>query len=148
MEVHTPGVGNLLKLIDASGLQNVRIIQHDAVEVLTHMIPPASLDGVHIYFPDPWPKKRHHKRRLIQPPFVALLAGRLRAGGYLHLATDWVEYADQMLAVLSAEPLLENTTTGFAPRPAWRPETRFEQRGVRLGHEVRDLLFRRRAILP
>ncbi len=141
IEVHTPGVGNLLKLIDAEHLTNVRLIQHDAVEVFTHMLPEGSLDGVHVFFPDPWPKKRHHKRRLIQPPLVALVASRLKPGGYLHLATDWVEYADQMLAVLTAEPLLRNTTSAFAPRPDSRPQTKFESRGLKLGHEVRDLLF-------
>ncbi len=145
VEVHTPGVGNLLKLIDAQGLGNVRIVRHDAVEVLRHMLPPGSLAGVHVFFPDPWPKKRHHKRRLIQPPLVHLLAQRLAPGGYLHLATDWEEYARQMLEVLSAEPLLENTAAGFAPRPESRPLTKFEQRGLRLGHGVWDLLFRRRA---
>lgn len=144
IEVHTPGVGNLLKLLDANGLTNVRVISHDAVEVLTHMIPPASFDGVHIFFPDPWPKKRHHKRRLIQPAFVHLLASRIRPGGYLHLATDWVEYAAQMLAVASAEPSLANTVADYAPRPESRPHTKFEERGIRLGHEVRDLLFRKR----
>lgn len=141
IEVHTPGVGNLLKLIDAEHLTNVRLIQHDAVEVFSHMLPEGSLDGVHIFFPDPWPKKRHHKRRLIQPPLVSLVASRLKPGGYLHLATDWVEYADQMLAVLAAEPLLRNTTSAFAPRPDSRPQTKFESRGLKLGHEVRDLLF-------
>lgn len=141
IEVHTPGVGNLLKLVEAGGLSNVRVIQHDAVEVLTHMIPEATLDGVHVFFPDPWPKKRHHKRRLIQAPFVRLVTSRLRPGGYLHLATDWVEYADQMLEVLSAEPQLANTSSGFAPRPDSRPRTKFESRGLKLGHEVRDLLF-------
>ncbi len=141
IEVHTPGVGNLLKLIDAEHLTNVRLIQHDAVEVFSHMLPECSLDGVHIFFPDPWPKKRHHKRRLIQPPLVSLVASRLKPGGYLHLATDWVEYADQMLAVLAAEPLLRNTTSAFAPRPDSRPQTKFESRGLKLGHEVRDLLF-------
>lgn len=144
IEVHTPGVGNLLKLVDAHGLTNVRVIQHDAVEVLQHMVPAASLDGVHIFFPDPWPKKRHHKRRLIQPPFVALLASRIRAGGYVHLATDWQEYGEQMLAVLTDEPLLENTAPGFAARPETRPRTKFEARGLRLGHGVWDLVFRRR----
>lgn len=144
IEVHTPGVGNLLKLVDANSLTNVRVISHDAVEVLTHMIPPDSFDGVHVFFPDPWPKKRHHKRRLIQPAFVQLLASRIRPGGYLHLATDWVEYAAQMLHVLSAEPSLVNTVEGYAARPESRPLTKFETRGIRLGHEVRDLLFRRR----
>ena len=145
IEVHSPGVGNLCKLIDADGIVNLRIIQHDAVEVLQHMVPPASLDGVHVFFPDPWPKKRHHKRRLIQPPLVALLADRLKAGADLHCATDWEEYANQMLEVLSAEPRLENTSIDYAPRPDYRPLTRFEQRGLRLGHGVWDLLFRRRA---
>ncbi|HWA14357.1 MAG TPA: tRNA (guanosine(46)-N7)-methyltransferase TrmB [Burkholderiales bacterium] len=144
IEVHTPGVGGLLRLIEAQGLKNIRIVQHDAMDVVAHMIAPGSLAGIHIFFPDPWPKKRHHKRRLVQPPFVALLASRLRPGGYMHLATDWEEYADQMLAVLSAEPLLENTAEGFAPRPAHRPLTKFENRGLRLGHAVRDVVFRRR----
>ena len=144
IEVHAPGVGSLLKLVEARGLTNVRVIQHDAVEVLTHMIPSAALDGVHLFFPDPWPKKRHHKRRLVQPPLVALLASRLKPGGYLHCATDWEEYAQQMLEVLSAEPALANTSTGFAPRPAYRPLTKFEQRGIRLGHGVWDVIFTRR----
>jgi tRNA (guanine-N7-)-methyltransferase len=143
VEVHTPGVGALLKQIGERGLTNVRIVQHDAVDVLTHMIAPASLDGVHIFFPDPWHKKRHHKRRLIQPPLVALLASRLAPGGYLHLATDWQDYAEQMLAVLSAEPQLANTATDYAPRPESRPLTKFEQRGIRLGHGVWDLVYRR-----
>ena len=143
IEVHTPGVGNLLKLAEAGALTNLRIITHDAVEVLQSMLRPLSLAGAHIFFPDPWPKARHHKRRLIQPPFVALLASRLAAGGYVHLATDWVEYADQMLGVLTAEPLLANTSDGFAPRPSTRPLTKFEERGLKLGHEVRDLVFRR-----
>ncbi len=143
IEVHTPGVGSLLKLVEAQGLGNLRLIQHDAVEVLQAMIAPASLDGIHIFFPDPWPKKRHHKRRLVSTDFVALLANRLKPGGYLHLATDWEEYAAHMLAVLDAEPLLENTATGYAPRPAYRPLTRFETRGLRLGHGVRDLVFRK-----
>ncbi len=144
VEVHPPGVGNLCNLLEERALANVRIVMHDAVEVLEHMVAPGTLAGVHIYFPDPWHKKRHHKRRLIQPPFIALAASRLASGGYLHLATDWVPYAEQMLEVLSAEPLLVNTTDGYAARPAWRPETKFERRGLRLGHEVRDLLFLRR----
>jgi tRNA (guanine-N7-)-methyltransferase len=144
IEVHTPGVGSLLKQADAAGLANLRVIQHDAVEVLQHMIAPDSLHGLHIFFPDPWPKKRQHKRRLIQPPFVALAASRLKSGGYLHCATDWQEYAEQMLAVLGAEPALENTAATFAPRPDYRPQTKFEARGLRLGHGVWDLLFRRR----
>ena len=143
IEVHTPGVGSLCKLIAEQGLTNQRIIQHDAVEVLRDMIAPGSLDGVHIFFPDPWPKARHHKRRLIQPPLVATLAARLKPGGYLHCATDWENYAEQMLAVLSAEPMLGNTADGYAPRPAYRPLTKFEQRGLRLGHGVWDLVFRR-----
>jgi tRNA (guanine-N7-)-methyltransferase len=144
VEVHTPGVGALLRQIGARGLANVRIVRHDAVEVLQRMIAPASLAGVHVYFPDPWHKKRHHKRRLIQPPFAALLASRLAPGGYLHCATDWEPYAAQMLEVLSAEPLLANTAAGYAERPDHRPLTRFEARGLRLGHGVRDLVFVRR----
>ncbi len=143
VEVHTPGVGALLKQIGERGLANVRVIQHDAVEVLERMIAPGSLAGVRVFFPDPWHKKRHHKRRLIQPPLVALLASRLAPGGYLHLATDWQNYAEQMLAVLSAEPLLANTVADYAPRPDTRPLTKFEQRGLRLGHGVWDLVFRR-----
>jgi tRNA (guanine-N7-)-methyltransferase len=145
IEVHAPGVGSLCKRIGEQALTNLRIVRHDAVEVLAQMIPPASLAGIHVFFPDPWPKKRHHKRRLIQPPFVALAASRLAPGGYLHCATDWQEYAEQMLAVLAAEPLLENEAGGgFAPRPAYRPLTRFEARGLRLGHQVWDLRFVRR----
>ena len=144
IEVHTPGVGALLKEIAVRELSNLRVVQHDAVEVVQHMLPEASLAGIHIYFPDPWPKKRHHKRRLIQAPFVALLATRLAPGGYFHCATDWEEYAEQMLAVLGAEPLLENTAPGFAPRPDYRPLTKFEQRGLRLGHGVWDLVFRKK----
>ena len=143
VEVHPPGVGALLKRVGELNLRNVRIVQHDAVEVLRDMIPPASLAGVHLYFPDPWHKKRHHKRRLVQPPLVQLLASRLAPGGYLHCATDWEPYAQQMLQVLGAEPALSNTAAGYAPRPAWRPPTRFEQRGLRLGHGVWDLLFRK-----
>ena len=144
VEVHPPGVGALLRLIGEQGLANVRIVQHDAVEVLAEMIAPASLAGIHVFFPDPWPKKRHHKRRLIQPGFVAALAGRLAPGGYLHCATDWEPYAEQMLEVLSAEPLLVNTAPGYAPRPDYRPLTKFEARGLGLGHGVWDLVFKRR----
>lgn len=144
VEVHEPGVGALLKRIGELALSNVRIVQHDAVEVLEHMVVPGSLHGVHVFFPDPWHKKRHHKRRLVQPRFAALLASRIAPGGYLHLATDWEPYAQQMLGVLSAEPLLVNTAEGYAPRPAYRPPTKFEQRGLRLGHGVWDLVFRRR----
>ena len=145
VEVFNAGVGSMLQRIEDNGLQNVRIIQHDAVEVLRDMIAPDSLSGVHIFFPDPWPKKRHHKRRLIQPPFIALLASRMRPGAYLHCATDWEHYAHQMLEVLSGEPLLENTHDGFAQRPDYRPHTKFETRGLRLGHGVWDLIFRRRS---
>jgi tRNA (guanine-N7-)-methyltransferase len=144
VEVHGPGVGSLLNRIEADSLKNLRVIRHDAVEVVEAMIPHASLHGVHVYFPDPWPKKRHHKRRLLKPAFVHALAQRLSPGGYLHAATDWDDYAHEMLATFSAEPLLANTTEGFAPRPAWRPPTKFEARGVRLGHGVFDLVFRRR----
>lgn len=144
VEVHGPGVGGLLKRVDELGLANVRVIRHDAVEVLAAMIAPASLAGIHVFFPDPWPKKRHHKRRLLKSAFVHELALRLTAGGYLHAATDWEDYADEMLAVLSAEPLLANTVAGFAARPAYRPLTKFEARGLRLGHRVRDVIFRRR----
>ena len=145
IEVHTPGVGALLKRIAELGLSNVRLIQHDAVEVLQHMIAPQTLDGVHIFFPDPWPKKRHHKRRLIQAPLLALLASRMKPDAYLHLATDWEDYATQMLEVLSAEPALRNTAAGFAERPATRPQTKFESRGLRLGHRVWDLVFRKKS---
>jgi tRNA (guanine-N7-)-methyltransferase len=144
VEVHPPGVGALLQRIDALGLTNVRIVQHDAVAVLTHMVAPLSLAGAMVFFPDPWPKKRHHKRRLIQPPLVSLLASRLASGATLHLATDWAPYAQQMLEVLSGEATLFNTADGFAPQPAYRPATRFEQRGDRLGHASRDLVFRKR----
>jgi len=143
VEVHTPGVGSLLRQIGELDLTNVRIIQHDAVEVLNHMLEPACLDAVHVFFPDPWPKKRHHKRRLIRPDTVALIAQRLKPGGILHVATDWEDYARHILATLSAEPLLANTAPDFAPRPDYRPLTKFESRGVRLGHEVWDVIFRR-----
>lgn len=164
VEVYPAGVGALLRRIDENGLTNIRIVQHDAVEVVRDMIAPDSLAGIHVFFPDPWPKKRHHKRRLIQPPFVALLASRLAPGGYLHCATDWEHYAVQMLAVLAGEPLLENTAfdgaeagaprdtvigetaadcRGFAPRPDYRPVTKFENRGLKLGHGVWDVVFRR-----
>ena len=145
IEVHTPGVGSLCKLIAEMGLTNQRIVQHDAVEVLRDMIQPEALSGVHIFFPDPWPKARHHKRRLIQPPLVALLASRLKPDGYIHCATDWENYAEQMLEVLSAEPTLANTADGFAPRPDYRPLTKFEQRGIRLGHGGWDVIFRKKA---
>lgn len=144
IEVHAPGVGALLQRIDEASLSNLRLVQHDAVSVLETMIAPASLAGVHVFFPDPWHKKKHHKRRLIQPEFVALLASRLAPGGRLHCATDWQPYAEQMLAVLSAEPALVNSCDGYAPRPDYRPQTKFELRGLNLGHGVWDLLFTRR----
>ena len=142
-EVHEPGVGALLKRIGDENLANLRIVQHDAVEVLRHMVAPGSLAGVHIFFPDPWHKKRHNKRRLIQPPFVAELVTRIKPGGYLHCATDWEPYAQQMLEVLRAEPALRNTADGYAPKPAYRPLTKFEHRGLALGHGVWDLVFER-----
>ncbi len=143
-EVHEPGVGALLKRIGEQGQTNIRILQHDAVEVIDHMLAPGCLDGVHIFFPDPWHKKKHNKRRLIQPPLVAKLAARLKPGGYIHCATDWEPYAVQMLQVLSAEPLLANTAEAYAPQPDYRPLTKFENRGLKLGHGVWDLVFRRR----
>ena len=145
VEVHAPGVGSLLRLIALHALANLRVIRHDAVEVVAAMIPPHSLAGIHVFFPDPWPKKRHHKRRLLKPAFVHELALRLTPGGYLHAATDWEEYAQEILATLGAEPLLENTVPGFASRPDYRPLTKFEARGLDLGHGVWDVIFRRRA---
>lgn len=141
IEVHTPGVGSLLRQVEEAGLTNVRIIQHDAVEVLQQMLPAGCVDGVHIFFPDPWPKVRHHKRRLIKPDFIALLSNRLRSGGYIHIATDWEDYALQILDVLGNESQLVNSSTEYVPRPGYRPLTRFEQRGLRLGHTVRDMIF-------
>ena len=143
IEVHAPGVGALLKQIGERQLGNVRIVQHDAVEVLAQMIAPSALAGIHIWFPDPWHKVKHHKRRLIQPGFVGKLVQHLAPGGYLHCATDWEPYAVQMLQVLAAEPGLANTAAGYVPRPAWRPCTKFENRGLKLGHGVWDLLFTR-----
>ena len=148
IEVHTPGVGSLCKQIAEQGIGNIRIIQHDAVEVVRDMIAAGSLAGVHIFFPDPWPKKRHHKRRLIQPPLVELLVSRLANGAYLHCATDVEDYAQQMVEVLRGCAQLENTSLacdGFAQRPAYRPQTKFEARGLRLGHAVWDVVFRRKA---
>jgi tRNA (guanine-N7-)-methyltransferase len=155
-EVHQPGVGALLKRIGESlatdhPIDNIRIISHDAVEVIDHMLPLASLDGVHIFFPDPWHKKRHNKRRLIQQPLIAKLAARLKVGGYIHCATDWQEYAEQILEVLSAEPLLKNRAdpvkdaelAGYSPKPHYRPLTKFENRGIKLGHGVWDIVFER-----
>ena len=159
-EVHAPGVGALLKRIEAQGLGNIRILSHDAVEVIDQMLPQwspahplAGLDGVHVFFPDPWHKKRHNKRRLIQPALVARLAARLKPGAYLHCATDWQPYAEQMLQVLAAEPLLHNRFAsshpalgGYAVQPAYRPMTKFEKRGLGLGHGVWDLVFHRRQL--
>ena len=139
VEVHGPGVGGLLKLVDREQLNNVRVIRHDALEVLEKMIPDGALAGIHLFFPDPWPKKRHHKRRLVQPAFAALATRKLAPGGVLHAATDWQDYADHMLAVLSAEPGLERVEVATA-----RPSTKFELRGLKLGHEVHDFVFRRR----
>ena len=144
IEVHEAGVGALLRLIDERGLHNVRIVRHDAVEVLRSMIAPDSLDALHVWFPDPWPKKRHHKRRLVQPAFVALASSRLKPGGRLHCATDWQPYAEQMLEALGAETSLRNTAEGFSMRPSTRPLTKFERRGLGLGHGVWDLVFERR----
>ena len=179
IEVHPPGVGALLKLIGENQLTNLRLIRHDAVEVLEHMIAPSSLDGIHIYFADPWHKKRHHKRRLIQSEFVRLLVSRLKPGAYLHLATDWHNYAEQMVLVLNAETALQNTSTelmkietfsagdvakpeeicnefkptleqlngqhaGYVERPAYRPVTKFENRGIKLGHGVWDLVYKKK----
>ena len=145
IDVHGPGVGNLLKLIDEQNIANIRVMRHDAVEVVENMLADGSLDGIHIFFPDPWHKKRHNKRRLIQAPFVAKLLPKLKSGGYIHLATDWEEYAQQMLEVLNGFPEeLQNTAENYAPTPAYRPETKFEARGKRLGHGVWDLVFIKR----
>jgi tRNA (guanine-N7-)-methyltransferase len=145
IEVHTPGVGSLLKQMDEQNLHNIRIIQHDAVEVLQHMLVPECLDGVHIYFPDPWHKKRHHKRRLIQKEFVELLCSRMKAGAYIHVATDWQEYAEWVLDVLRNTASIINTVKDFAERPSHRPLTKFEQRGLNLGHGVWDMVFKKSA---
>lgn len=143
VEVYNAGVGALLKRIEENQLNNIRIIQHDAVEVLQSMVADNSLDGVHIYFPDPWPKKRHHKRRLIQPQFIKLLSSKMAIGAYIHCATDWENYAEQMLMVLSQTKNLINQHQGYAPRPDYRPLTKFENRGIRLGHGVWDLIFKK-----
>ncbi len=149
-EVHEPGVGALLKRIGEQDLRNIRIVAHDAVEVIDNMLPLQCLNGVHIFFPDPWHKKKHNKRRLIQSPLIAKLAARLKPGGYLHCATDWQPYAEQILEVLESEPLLKNTATpahpelaGYAPKPHYRPLTKFENRGIKLGHGVWDVVFER-----
>ena len=146
-EVHEPGVGALLKRIGEQDIHNIRILQHDAVEVIDNMLPLSSIDGVHIFFPDPWHKSRHNKRRLIQTPLIAKLAARLKPGAYIHCATDWEPYAVQILEVLSAEPLLKNTADatngGYAQKPDYRPLTKFENRGLKLGHGVWDVVFKR-----
>ena len=138
VEVHGPGVGSLLKLIEKEQLKNVRVIRHDALEVLENMIPDGLLAGIHLFFPDPWPKKRHHKRRLVQPAFAALAMRKLAAGGYLNAATDWEDYASQIVEVLMAQPGLHRENGAHA-----RPSTKFELRGLKLGHKVHDFLFRR-----
>lgn len=143
-EVHEPGVGALLKRIGEQEIENIRILQHDAVEVIDNMLPEASIDGVHIFFPDPWHKKKHNKRRLIQSPLIAKLAARIKPGGYIHCATDWEPYAVQILEVLNAEPMLQNTAENYAEKPDYRPLTKFENRGIRLGHGVWDLVFRKK----
>ncbi len=146
-EVHEPGVGALLKRIGEQDIHNIRILQHDAVEVIDNMLPLSSIDGVHIFFPDPWHKSRHNKRRLIQTPLIAKLAARLKPGAYIHCATDWEPYAVQILEVLSAEPMLKNTADasngGYAQKPDYRPLTKFENRGLKLGHGVWDVVFQR-----
>jgi tRNA (guanine-N7-)-methyltransferase len=139
VEVHGPGVGSLLNRVAAADLKNVKVIRHDALDVLEHMIADGALAAIHLFFPDPWPKKRHHKRRLVQPAFAALAARKLKDGGILHAATDWPDYAEHMNAVFSREPLLEPAAKGFTSRPV----TKFESRGQRLGHAIRELVFRR-----
>jgi tRNA (guanine-N7-)-methyltransferase len=146
IEVYRPGVGHLLRELQTRDMDNVRVISADAVEVLTDMIPPAALEAIYLFFPDPWPKKRHHKRRLMNPAFASLAASRLKPGGVLHMATDWEDYAQQALEVLEGISVLRNTAgpRQFAPRPEWRTATRFERRGERLGHGVWDLIFEKR----
>jgi len=143
VEVHTPGIANLLELVEARGLANVRLARGDALDLVRHMLEPASLDAIHAFFPDPWPKARHHKRRLILPENVALLRSRLRPGGTLHCATDWAEYAEVMLSTAEADPELVNAYGGFAPRPDWRPLTKFERRGQEAGRQIFDLIVTR-----
>jgi tRNA (guanine-N7-)-methyltransferase len=144
VEVHGPGVGSLLNRIEKEKLSNIRIVRHDAVEVLERMVPDGALAAIHLFFPDPWPKKRHHKRRLVQPSFVLLIKEKLSAGGIVHLATDWPDYAEHMDSVFSKEPFLERAEKGFVERPT----TKFEARGKRLGNPIRDLYFRRRGTTP
>ena len=143
IEVHKPGIGRLLWEIEKRSLSNVRIIEHDAVEVFMNMIPPRSLEGIHLFFPDPWPKKRHHKRRLVKRPFTGTLADRLQSGGYLYMVTDWEDYAWAALAELSATEGMVNTCDGFSPPHAWRPRTAFEKKGLAKNHEVRELFFKK-----
>lgn len=146
LEVHTPGVGHILRLIEDKGLNNIRLYNHDAVEVLENRIKDGTLTGLHLFFPDPWHKKKHHKRRIVRPDFVGLLTRKLRSGGYFHAATDWQHYAEEMLTILSANSELTNTseTRDYCPRPDYRPLTKFEQRGIRLGHGVWDIIFTRK----
>jgi tRNA (guanine-N7-)-methyltransferase len=150
VEVHRPGIGRLLLRLEERGIGNVRVACADAVEFLRERVPPHALGGVRIYFPDPWPKKRHHKRRIVQAPFVELLAARIAPGGILHLATDWMPYAEHMLEVMAASAAFENLSpdAGYSARPDWRPRTKYERRGERLGHEVADLVYRRRPLAP
>ena len=143
VEVHKPGVGRLLGLLEQRQLSNVRVIRYDAVVVLHQLVPPGSADGVHLFFPDPWPKKRHHKRRLVRPGFPELVARVLRPGGYLYAVTDWEDYAEQMLEVLNASPELQNRYSDYAPPQAWRPQTAFETKGLAKGHSIRELVFQR-----
>jgi tRNA (guanine-N7-)-methyltransferase len=145
VEVYRPGLAQLMMRADELGLTNLRLVRGDAVRLLRSYLPPDSLAGIRVFFPDPWPKARHHKRRLVEPGFVALAASRLAPGATLHLATDWEHYAEQMLAACTAEPSLRNEhpSTGWAPRPDWRPVTKFERRAVAEGRPIRDLLFRR-----
>ncbi|CAL9663841.1 tRNA (guanine-N(7)-)-methyltransferase [Actinosynnema sp. ALI-1.44] len=143
VEVYKPGLAQLLMRAEALGATNLRVLRGDAVDLLTDHVEPGTLSGVRIFFPDPWPKKKHHKRRLVQPEFVRLVATRLKPGGTLHLATDWEHYAEQMLEVCSAEPLLRNRYDGWAPRPEWRPVTKFEQRAVEEDRVSHDLMFDR-----
>lgn len=144
LEVHAPGVGKLLSEIEARGIRNLRVLRHDAVEVVSETLAPGSVAGFHVFFPDPWPKKRHHKRRLLSAGFVHSLAERLSSGGYLYFVTDWEEYAEEVLSTMAAEPLLCNAYSGWAEREAWRPVTKFEARAVRDGRAIRELKFQRR----
>ncbi|MEY5021256.1 MAG: tRNA ((7)-)-methyltransferase, partial [Pseudomonadota bacterium] len=143
IEVHSPGVGNLLKLIQEDDISNLKIIQHDAVEVLNLMIKNDSLDGIHIFFPDPWPKKRHHKRRLIQSNLLKLIAQKIKKTGYLHIATDWEDYAVWIIDLLDKEELLQKTSDDFFKKPDYRPLTKYENRGIKLGYRVWDMIYRR-----